>query len=44
VAEISAEIKGERLRFVDAMKEATAINVRGASNDDNGLRKQDRDV
>lgn len=25
--EISDEIKGERLRFVDAMKEATAINV-----------------
>ncbi|PPQ68030.1 hypothetical protein CVT25_014491 [Psilocybe cyanescens] len=25
--EISGEIKGERLRFVDAMKEATAINV-----------------
>ncbi|PPR07712.1 hypothetical protein CVT26_003735, partial [Gymnopilus dilepis] len=26
-AEISGEIKGERLRFVEAMKEATAINV-----------------
>jgi hypothetical protein len=26
-AEISDEIKGERLRFVEAMKEATAINV-----------------
>lgn len=26
-SEISGEIKGERLRFVDAMKEATAINV-----------------
>ncbi|EEB89709.1 hypothetical protein MPER_12162, partial [Moniliophthora perniciosa FA553] len=26
-AELSEEIKGERLRFVDAMKEATAINV-----------------
>ena len=25
--EISGEIKGERLRFVEAMKEATAINV-----------------
>ncbi|EIN11674.1 hypothetical protein PUNSTDRAFT_61956, partial [Punctularia strigosozonata HHB-11173 SS5] len=25
--ELKAEIKGERLRFVDAMKEATAINV-----------------
>ncbi|KAF8070690.1 hypothetical protein FPV67DRAFT_1488366 [Lyophyllum atratum] len=25
--EIASEIKGERLRFVDAMKEATAINV-----------------
>lgn len=24
---ISSEIKGERLRFVEAMKEATAINV-----------------
>lgn len=27
LAEISGEIKGERLRFVEAMKEATAINV-----------------
>ncbi|KAL0956318.1 hypothetical protein HGRIS_002471 [Hohenbuehelia grisea] len=27
VSEISNEIRGERLRFVDAMKEATAINV-----------------
>ncbi|KAF7321269.1 hypothetical protein MKEN_00646700 [Mycena kentingensis (nom. inval.)] len=26
-AELSSEIRGERLRFVDAMKEATAINV-----------------
>ncbi|KAJ7462243.1 hypothetical protein B0H11DRAFT_2054741 [Mycena galericulata] len=26
-AELSEEIRGERLRFVDAMKEATAINV-----------------
>lgn len=25
--EISGEIKGERLRFVEAMKEATAINI-----------------
>lgn len=25
--EISGEIKGERLRFVEAMKEATVINV-----------------
>ncbi|KAJ6586879.1 hypothetical protein DFH09DRAFT_1359374 [Mycena vulgaris] len=27
-AELSNEIRGERLRFVDAMKEATAINVK----------------
>jgi len=27
VTEISCEIKGERLRFVEAMKEATAINI-----------------
>jgi hypothetical protein len=27
IIEISDEIKGERLRFVEAMKEATAINV-----------------
>ena len=27
VTEISGEIKGERLRFVEAMKEATAINI-----------------
>ncbi|CAK5281490.1 unnamed protein product [Mycena citricolor] len=26
-AELSSEIRGERIRFVDAMKEATAINV-----------------
>jgi hypothetical protein len=26
---LSEEIKGERLRFVEAMKEATAINVSG---------------
>jgi len=25
--EISGEINGERLRFVEAMKEATAINI-----------------
>ena len=28
-AELSNEIRGERLRFVEAMKEATAINVQG---------------
>jgi type IV secretory pathway protease TraF len=27
VSELSTEIKGERLRFVDAMKEATTLNV-----------------
>jgi hypothetical protein len=26
-SELSADIKGERLRFVDAMKEATTLNV-----------------
>jgi hypothetical protein len=26
-SELSAEIKGERIRFVDAMKEATSVNV-----------------
>ena len=30
-AELSNDIRGERLRFVEAMKEATAINVQGAS-------------
>lgn len=30
-AEISGEIKGERLRFVEAMKEATVINVQSES-------------
>lgn len=29
-AELSDEIRGERLRFVDAMREATAINVQSA--------------
>ena len=29
--EISGEIKGERLRFVEAMKEATVINVQSKS-------------
>lgn len=29
ISEVSGEIKGERLRFVEAMKEATAINVQG---------------
>jgi hypothetical protein len=29
--ELTEEIRGERLRFVEAMKEATAINVQGAS-------------
>lgn len=28
--ELTEEIRGERLRFVEAMKEATAINVQGA--------------
>lgn len=28
-AELSNDIRGERLRFVEAMKEATAINVQG---------------
>ena len=28
-SELSSEIRGERLRFVEAMKEATAINVQG---------------
>lgn len=27
VSELSNDIRGERLRFVEAMKEATAINV-----------------
>ena len=27
--ELTNEIRGERLRFVEAMKEATAINVQG---------------
>jgi len=27
--ELTNEIRGERLRFVDAMKEATEINVQG---------------
>ena len=27
--ELSSEIKGERIRFVEAMKEATSINVQG---------------
>ena len=31
VLELSNDIKGERIRFVDAMKEATAINVQCAS-------------
>lgn len=30
-SELSNEIRGERLRFVDAMKEATAINVQSQS-------------
>jgi hypothetical protein len=29
LTEVSGEIKGERLRFVEAMKEATTINVQG---------------
>ncbi|KAG1742817.1 hypothetical protein EDB19DRAFT_1827534 [Suillus lakei] len=29
-SELTEEIRGERLRFVEAMKEATAINVQGA--------------
>lgn len=29
--ELSNEIRGERLRFIEAMKEATAINIGGAS-------------
>jgi hypothetical protein len=28
-SELTNEIRGERLRFVDAMKEATEINVQG---------------
>ena len=28
--ELSNDIRGERLRFVEAMKEATAINVQGS--------------
>lgn len=28
-SELTDEIRGERLRFVDAMKEATEINVQG---------------
>ena len=31
-AELTNEIRGERLRFVEAMKEATAINVQGKLN------------
>lgn len=31
-AEMAAQIKGERLRFVDAMKEATAIHVQSKRN------------
>lgn len=31
IPELSHDIRGERLRFVEAMKEATAINVQGAS-------------
>lgn len=29
ISELSNDIRGERLRFVEAMKEATAINVQG---------------
>jgi hypothetical protein len=29
IIELTNEIRGERLRFVDAMKEATSINVEG---------------
>lgn len=29
--ELSNEIRGERLRFIEAMKEATAINIGGTS-------------
>lgn len=32
LAELTNEIRGERLRFVEAMKEATAINVQGKLN------------
>ena len=38
LAEISGEIKGERLRFVEAMKEATAINVQCKSAIAHGTR------